>query len=168
MSEMNNPFDISTSEKPVLSSGLNVITILTIIGSVVSLLSSVWTFISAKKSYESLRATMESGSLDNAPKWVRGMLTPEMLETTRKMLENKFPLLIVGVLGSLLCLYGALEMRKFKKQGYMLWLVGEILPMIVLFLLIGSNAFAGWSLISLLFPIIFIILYTLYKKELLF
>lgn len=165
---MNNPFDISTSEKPVLSSGLNVITILTIIGSVVSLLSSVWTFISAKKSYESLRATMESGSLDNAPKWVRGMLTPEMLETTRKMLENKFPLLIVGVLGSLLCLYGALEMRKFKKQGYMLWLVGEILPMIVLFLLIGSNAFAGWSLISLLFPIIFIILYTLYKKELLF
>jgi len=168
MSEMNNPFDISTSEKPVLSSGLNVITILTIIGSIVSLLSSVWTFISAKKSYESLRATMESGSLDNAPKWVRGMLTPEMLETTRKMLENKFPLLIVGVLGSLLCLYGALEMRKFKKQGYMLWLVGEILPMIVLFLLIGSNAFAGWSLISLLFPIIFIILYTLYKKELLF
>ncbi len=166
MSEKNNPFDSAASEKPVLSSGLNIITILTIIGSVVSLFSSVWTFISAKKSYESLRETMEAGSLDNAPKWVRGMLTPEMLETTRKMLENKYPLLIVGLLGSSLCLYGALEMRKFKKQGYLLWLVGEILPMIVLFLLIGSSAFAGWSLIGILFPILFLILYTIYKKEL--
>jgi hypothetical protein len=153
---------------PKPSSGLNIITILTIVGSILGLISSVWTFISAKKSYETMKTTMDSGKLDDAPGWAKGMMTPEMLEMSRKAMENRMPLLIVGLIGSALCLYGALEMRKLKKQGYLLWLIGEIIPLIGTMLFLGAASLSGFGLIGIVFPIIFIILYTVYRKELIY
>jgi hypothetical protein len=87
---------------------------------------------------------------------------------SRKAMENRMPLLIVGLLGSALCLYGALEMRKLKKQGYLLWLIGEIIPLIGTMLFLGAASLSGFGLIGIVFPIIFIILYTVYRKELIY
>lgn len=164
----NDVLDFAGEGKPKLSTGLNVITILTIIGSILGLISSLYSFINAKKSYETLKETLDSGKLENAPGWAKGMMTPEMLEVTKKMFENRMPIMIIGLLGSALCLYGAIEMRKLKKQGYMLWLIGEIVPIIGMVFFVGMGAFSGFSLIGLIFPAIFVILYTVYKKELIY
>ena len=164
MSINDSPFE----EKPRLSSGLNTLTILTIVGNIITLISSVWTFINAKHSYESMRDTIESGKLDGSPQWVKNMLSPELLEMTRKMYEFRLPVMLIGLLGSALCLFGAVEMRKLRKQGYPLWLIGEIIPIGTMFFLIGTIAFTGFSLISLLFPLVFIVLFTVFKKELIF
>ena len=153
---------------PKPSSGLNIVTILTIVGSILGLISAVWSFISAKKTYETMKTSMESGKSDDATGWAKDMMTPEMLEMSRKAMENRMPLLIVGLLGSALCLYGALEMRKLKKQGYLLWLIGEIIPLIGTMLFLGAASLSGFGLIGVVFPIIFIILYTVYRKELIY
>lgn len=165
MFSQENPFE-NPAENNSISAGLRNLTLLTIIGSIVAILSAGWSFATAKKSYESLRDTIESGAYDNAPSWVRSMLSPELLETTKKMYENKFPILLVGVLGSILCLMGALDMRKRLQQGYWIWVAGEFLPVILMFILIGPSAFAGWSSIGIAFPVLFLVLYTIRKKEL--
>lgn len=165
MFSQDNPFE-SNTDNPSISAGLRNLTLLTIIGSILTFLSAGWSFVTAKKSYESLRDTIESGAYDNAPSWIRSMLSPELLETTKKMYENKFPILLVGLLGSALCLMGALDMRKRQRQGYWLWIAGEFLPVIMMFVLIGPSAFAGWSAIGIIFPLLFFVLYTIRKKEL--
>ena len=104
--------------------------------------------------------------MEDAPSWMKSMMGPDMLELSRKMYESRMPVLLIGLLGSILCLYGAIEMRKLKKQGYPLWLAGEILPIIGMGVIIGKASFSGLSAISLLFPAVFIILYTVYRKEL--
>jgi hypothetical protein len=154
--------------KPAMPSSLNVLTILTIIGSILGLIMSVYSFITAKKTYETMRETIESGKLDEAPKWAKGMMNPDSLEMYRKMLENKLPILILGLVASALCLYGALEMRKLKKQGYMFWLIGELLPFATTILFIGMTAFSGFGLLAALFPVVFIILYTVNRKHLVY
>ncbi len=166
--DTNQANALNEFEKPQLPSSLNVLTILTIIGSALGIISSIWNFISAKKSYEDLKELMNSGKLDDAPRWAKGMMTPEMLEMSRKAFENRLPLMIVGLVASALCLYGAIEMRKMKKQGYTFWLIGEVLPIFSTILFLGTAAFGGFGLIMWMFPIIFIILYTVNRKHLIY
>ena len=109
---------------------------------------------------------MDSGKLDEAPKWAKGMMTPEMLEMTKKVYENKVPILVLSLVALALCLYGALEMRKLKKQGYTFWLIGEILPFATTIIFMGVAAFSGFGLLMALIPIVFIILYTVNRKYL--
>ncbi|HCY88867.1 MAG TPA: hypothetical protein DHV17_01265 [Chitinophagaceae bacterium] len=154
--------------KPKLSGGLKVLTILTIIGSILSLLSAGYTYSTAQKNYEELKKAMADPALADAPGWIKGMMNERMLEVTKKMAENKMPIMIITILGAALCLYGAMEMRKLKKQGYIIWLVGEVLPLIAVLMFAGAAAFSGLGLLSIVFPVIFIILYTVYKKDLVY
>jgi hypothetical protein len=158
-----NPFEIETN-KP--SSFLNVLTILSIIGSIFSLLQAVFAFFTADKNYQSMKKTMSSPELDNAPGFVKGMFNEKTLMMAEKMADNKLPILITGVIGAVICLWGAIEMRKLKKQGYTLWMIGEMLPIVTVSIFIGAAAFSGLALIGYLFPLVFIILYTVYRKEL--
>ena len=162
-----NPVDsLHEFEKGKLPTSINVLTILTIIGSIFGLLSSVYSFFTAKQSYETMKETIDSGKLDDAPKWARGFMSPEMLEVTRKMYENRMPIMVLSLVALALCLYGALEMRKLKKQGYTFWLIGELLPFATTALFIGMASFSGLGLLAVLFPLIFIILYTVNRKYL--
>ncbi len=148
------------------SSFLNALTILSIIGSIFGLLSAPYSFFTAEKNYNNIKQVISSGSLDGAPAFVKGMVNEKTLEMSRLMLENKWPMMIITILGSLLCLYGALEMRKLKSQGYFLWLTGELIPIAGLLFFIGSTPFSGFSALGYLFPLAFIIFYTLHRKEL--
>lgn len=169
MSQEINPTDtLNDFDNAKLPTALNVLTILTIIGCVILLLSEIWGFSTAKKSYEQTKELIESGKLSEQPKFLQNMMTPEMLAMQKKRVDNKLPILILGLVASGLCLYGAIEMRKRKKQGYTFWLIGEILPVITTLLFIGTTAFSGFGLLFWLFPIIFIILYTVNKKYLLY
>lgn len=169
MTETNSTsevLDFANGEKTELPTGLNVLTILTFIGSAIALISGVWTYISAEKSYKAMVDAQDK--MAEAPAFVKKIMGPEMLELSRKSMENKLPIMLLTVVGAALCIYGAIEMRKFKKQGYILWLVGEILPVVAGLLFLGAGMFNGFSLIFMLFPITFIILYSVQKKYLLY
>lgn len=154
----NTPFDATTGATK-LPSSLNTLTILTYIGSGLSLLGSLWGFVSAKSNYDKLAQLQEGGTLDKMPGFLKGMVGPEALEMSRKMYENRVPLLIIGLAGALLCLYGASQMRALKKQGFFIWLIGEVLPLVTTVIFIGSMPVNFTTIIVWLIVLLFIILY---------
>ncbi|MBC7535865.1 MAG: hypothetical protein H7258_09240 [Ferruginibacter sp.] len=158
-----------TAEEPQLPTGLKVLTILTIIGTILfSFIGGVWGYFSAQKNYDKTKDLLDSGKMNDAPGWAKGMISPEMLDLQQKALENKLPILILTLVAGALCLYGALEMRKRKKQGYIFWLIGELLPIAATVLFLGSGAVQGFGLFALFIPLVFIILYTVNRKELIY
>ena len=169
MPEINSTtevLDFADGQRDVLPSGLNILTILTFIGSAIALISGVWTYTNAEKSYRTLVDAQEK--IANAPAYVKGMMGPEMVEMSKKSMENKLPIMLLTLVGAALCIYGAIEMHKLKKQGYILWVVGEILPIIAGLLFIGAGIVSGFALIAMVFPVIFIILYSVQKKFLVY
>ncbi|MFT3680746.1 MAG: hypothetical protein QM791_10775 [Ferruginibacter sp.] len=167
MTEQNNPNDLlnfNDGQKQPLPGSLNVLTILTFIGCALGFGGGIWNYIRAEKAYKDIMDAQ--GKLDQMPDWAKKMMGPEMLEMARKSMEYKLPIFILTILGSALCLYGAMEMRKLKKQGYILWVVGEFLPIICAYIFLGSGMFSGFALIGFIFPVIFLILYTIQKKYL--
>ena len=149
--------------KPKLPTGLNVLTILTFIGCAWELYSNVKNFFGGKKALEEIEKAQEK--LAEAPAWARKLAGPEVQEMMLQSLNNKVPLLIIGLIAVALCVYGALQMRKLKKEGYFLWLVGEILPFIgsVIFIpALFNTMFIYFSI----FPLLFIVLYTFQRKHL--
>ena len=164
--EITNKDSLNEFEKAKLPGSLNVLTILTFIGSALGFILAFYSFATAKKTYETMKETIESGKMDDAPKWAKSWISPEALNMYKKMYENKLPILILTLVATALCLYGAMEMRKMKKQGYTFWLIGELLPFGTTILFIGMTAFSGFGLLMALFPLIFIILYTVNKKYL--
>lgn len=167
MTDINQTDDLSEFEegqKTGLPSGLKVLTILTIIGSILGLLGGVWTYIKADESYQKMQEAQSK--MEEAPAFVKKMMGPEMMEMAHKSAENKLPIMLLTLVGSALCLYGAMEMRKLKKQGFTLWVVGEFLPLIGGVIFLGMGMFNGFAAIGILFPIVFLILYVVQKKHL--
>lgn len=154
----NTPFDESSGAMK-LPSSLNTLTILTYIGSGLSLLFSLWGFVGAKSNYDKLAQLQESGDIDKMPGFLKGMVGPEVLEMSRKMYENRVPLLIIGLAGALLCIYGASQMRALKKQGFFIWLIGEVLPLLTTLIFIGTMPVNFSSVIIWLIILLFIYLY---------
>jgi hypothetical protein len=149
--------------KPKLNTGLNVLTIFTFIGCAFDLYSTVKNFFTGQDALTKMDEAQEK--LATAPGWLKKLSGPEVREMMAKAIENKIPLMIIGLVSVGLCIFGAIEMRKLKKQGYTLWLVGELFPYV------GSAIFlpAFFNTIFIffaIFPVLFIILYTIQRKNL--
>ena len=158
-------------EKVPLPTGLNVLTILTIIWCVISLGLSSFGFFSAKTSYEKKDQSIEMMKSAETPKFVKTMMgDPENFEKMIiKSYENRIPIFILGIVSVALCFGGALQMRKRKKQGYIIYVVGEILPFVSLISFVGFFTVSGFAfIISIAIAFLFIILYTIQKKQLLY
>ena len=150
-----------------LPGSINVLTILTFIGCGLNLLSGVWGFLKAQKSYEDMQKLMNSDTIEKMPGIFKSMFTPEMLEVSRKSYENRLPILIITLVSTALCLYGAIEMRRLKGVGYWEWLAGELLPFLATILFVGVAAFTGFFMwIAICIVLVFVILYTLQRKYL--
>lgn len=154
------------SNKKALPGSINILTILTFIGCGISLLTGLWNFANARKGLETLEKLQESGDMDKAPGFLKNMMGPEALEMARIGYENRVPIFIITLVALSLCVYGALQMRSLKKQGYYLWLIGEILPIIGGIIFIGMGMLSGFGLITLIIPAVFIILYSTQLKYL--
>lgn len=162
---INEHLNFATDQqKNKLPTGLNVLTILTFIGCAFELYSSVSNFIKGRKAIEEMEKAQEQ--LATAPSWAKKMMGPDMMEFITKSFENRIPLLIVGLIGTTLCIFGALEMRKQKIQGYYMWLLGEVLPWVGVILFTGTILFKTFIVWFLILPIVFIILYTVQRKHL--
>jgi hypothetical protein len=152
------------TEEKKIPTGINVLTILTFVWSAYELYSSVSNFFKGQKALEEFEKAQEK--MAQAPEWARKFAGPEMHEVLVKSLENRLPMFIIALLATSLCVYGAIEMRKLKKQGYFLWLAGELLPFISLITFVGSVVFQTVIIWFMIFPLIFILLYTINKKHL--
>lgn len=150
---------------PVLPTGLNILTILTFIGCAVFGLFTLLSPIIYK---------FFLGIMDKAVSSGKELTEKELADMAagRAAIElasaNLVPGIIVSMIGIMLCLVGALWMRKFKKDGYWLYVAGQLIPVIGGFFLFGSKQYTGIGsyIIGIGIPLIFILLYTLQRKYL--
>lgn len=162
---MSNEFEKQTGEKPALPSTLNVLTILTMIGSSLALIMSAGTSWFINFSMSMMDKAMNSGvelSAKDLQQMEQGKRALELVKA------NLVPLMITGILGAVLCFAGAIMMRKLKKDGLWVYVAGELLPIITGFVLMGTAQFTGvmsW-IFSLVVPIVFVILYFGQRKSL--
>ncbi|WP_153799488.1 hypothetical protein [Foetidibacter luteolus] len=150
-----------------LPGSINVLTILTFIGSGITLLFSVFGFVRAEQGYKDMEKAINSDDFEKMPSFLKNMMTPEMLEAAKKSFENRVPILILNLIAVGLCIYGAMEMRKLKAGGYWMWLAGELLPFITIILFSGMAYLTGFNgYIGIGIALLFIILYSTQRKYL--
>jgi hypothetical protein len=103
--------------------------------------------------------------MDQMPDFVKNMMGPDPVGNARRMLDNRLPILLLTLVGCLLCFYGAWEMRKLKKTGFTIYIVGDIVPFISLFIFIGASALTGFTgIFTLIIVVVFVILYATQLK----
>lgn len=167
----NDLLQTDTASQPTLPGSLNVLTILTFIGCAIGFLGAVWNFFNAEKNFRNLDKLREQLKSDSMPGWAKALMgDPEKLETTiTKSFENRLPILLLTLVAVGLCFYGALQMRKLKKQGYPLYLAGELLPFLTQGIFIGFFTFSGVGfMIGVAITLLFILMYTLNRKSLVY
>jgi hypothetical protein len=172
MTDYNNTNDSLVAnefESNKLPTGLNVLTILTFIGSAFALLGGIWNFYNAKKTFDTKDKVMEQMNSGSMPSWLKSIM-PDMThfeEMVTKSYENRIPIFILTVVAAILCIVGAMQMRKRQKQGYLFYVIGEILPLIVSTFFIGFFTLSGGGgIFGISLTLLFIILYTLQRKHL--
>jgi hypothetical protein len=167
MNYTNQPADLLDWEenRKKLPEMLNVLTILTFVGCGIGLISSVFGFFNAQKSYDKFMEGRDA--LRNGPEFLKKIGGPDIEELMRRSLENRLPILVLSLVSYGLCLYGAIRMRAWKKEGFGVYLIGEILPVIGGFIFIGIGLYSTFTLVTaLLFPAVFILLYATQLKHL--
>lgn len=168
----NNDSLISSDfDKPTLPSGLNILTILTFIGCGLQLIGLVVGFATAQQSFNEKDKMIERTTSGEMPSWAKSLM-PNMEhyeEMVTKNLENKIPLLIIGLAAVGLCFYGALQMRKLKKQGFIIYLIGQLLPFLSTALFVGMFMFSGVGFaLQAGITVLFILLYLTQRKHLVY
>ncbi len=156
-------FEDATGEKK--NGTINVLTILTFIGCGIQLILvflAKW-FMSFAMKMADNPEVLEKMSAKEREQMLRGK------EAFEVYTQYQIPLMAISLVGIALCVYGAIQMRKLKKQGFYAYVVGEWMP------LIGSTALMGFSLqfsggvmsiiLSLAIPVLFTILYGVQLKR---
>lgn len=145
---------------------LNVLTILTFIGSGLVILINFWYFSAAKKFYDMAMANQEHA--DQVPPFLRSLQGSDPVGVAQRTYDNRVPIVVLSMVACILCIIGAAQMRKLKKAGFYIYLIGEVLPIIGTFIFIGAVAFSGAFQVigAFLFVTIFIILYATQLKHL--
>jgi hypothetical protein len=163
MADFNRPAEPGSflEEPKKMPEMINVLTILTFIGSGLGIIASIWTFVKARASYEALSAV----DLDRLPDWAKRMSGGDPLEAARKALENRVPILILSLIGCALCIYGAMQMRQLKKSGFTIYTIGELLPVITSIVFLGGATGIG-AMFGYFIYILFIVLYATQLKYL--
>jgi hypothetical protein len=149
-----------------LPSMLNVLTILTYIGCAVGAISAIYSYFTISASYKLIEG-MNTNGLNSDNKAVQSIMSQSM-EMVKKQYDNRLMILLLGLVGMGLCFYGAMQMRNLKKQGYMLYVIGELIPILSFAIFIGfGSLFGGITMMfTVLISAVFIILYTTQRKEL--
>ena len=165
MADINQPANTENwlEEPKKLPSMLNVLTILTFIGNGLGFFSAFYSYFSAASNYD--KVVQAQDKIDQMPDFVKNMMGPDPVGNARRMLDNRLPIMLLTLVGCLLCFYGAWEMRKLKKTGFTIYIVGDIVPFISLFIFIGASALTGFTgIFTLIIVVVFVILYATQLK----
>ncbi|MFA6059324.1 MAG: hypothetical protein WC756_14055 [Taibaiella sp.] len=156
-----NQFHDSFSDVPPpakkLPDMLNVLTILTYIGCGVFSLSSVYSYFTICKSLEKMSQMGEDNPMAS--------MMESMMDAMQKQCEMRLPVLIISLVSILLCFIGAMQMRKLKRTGFFIYLVGEVAGPVAMLLMVGGGG-GIMATIGLVIPVVFIILYATQLKHL--
>ncbi|MBL0147005.1 MAG: DUF4064 domain-containing protein [Chitinophagaceae bacterium] len=157
--------DFAGQEKQKLPSGLNVLTVLTIVGCSIFGLFTLFTPMILKFSLSMIEKATSSGA-ELTPKQLADMEKSKAAIELSK--QHMVPMMIVGIICIALCFLGALWMRKRKKDGYWIYVAGEIAPLIAGLLIMGTAQYTSvWSVIfGVGIPALFVVLYTMQRKHL--
>ena len=156
--------ETTSLEKKKLPGSIGTLTVLTFIGSGIGLITYCMNYFRADKAVAEMEAARDN---PDTPAFVKSMMTPEAIEQARLAAANKLPLTILNLIAVALCVAGAIQMRKLKKDGYIMWLIGELLPFIATIILIGTGSFTGIPFyVATGIVALFIILYTTQYKYL--
>jgi len=146
-------------DKSKLPGSLNILTILTFIGCGLGLL-----FVFGSKKMMEFGIKMADSPEAQARMTDKELADMEKLKSMYEIMSsNWIAYLIPSLIGIALCFFGALQMRKLKKQGFYMYVLGQILPIIGGAIVIGfSNQFSNTSsyVIGMGIPILFIFLYS--------
>ena len=161
----NDVLNYDAPVKNTLPQGLNVLTILTYIGCGILGLFTLLSPVIFKFSKEMMEKATSSGQELTEKQMAeiqKGQAAMELAQT------HMVPLMIIGMIGIILCFVGAMWMRKLKKDGYWIYVAGEIAPVIGSVLIMGTAQYNGVSsiLLGLVIPVLFVTLYTLQRKYL--
>lgn len=145
---------------------LKVLCILTFIGCGIGIVFSIVGFIAAQAAgvMMGMADGMAEGMSGSDMSSIPGM--EEAMETTNVAMKYAYVLLGVGIAGALLCLVGALQMWKMKKNGFYIYVVGELVPPVLSTVLMGMSAMGLLGVLSLIIPIGFTVMYALNLKHL--
>jgi hypothetical protein len=165
MTDLSQPANTENwlEEPKKLPSMLNVLTILTFIANGLGFISAFYSYFSAASNYD--KVVQAQDKMDQMPDFVKNMMGPDPVGNARRMLDNRLPIMLLTLVGSALCFYGAWQMRKLKKTGFTIYIVGDVVPFISLFLFIGASTLAGFTgIFSLIITVVFVILYATQLK----
>jgi hypothetical protein len=126
---------------------LNVITILTFVGSGMGILTQIYSYFKAQSNYDQI--VQNQDKLEQLPGFLKKMMGSDPVGMARKTLETRTPMLILVVVAAALCIYGALQMRQLKKIGFPIYVIGELLPFVAYYIFIGQM-----SVFSLVFALL--------------
>lgn len=156
-------FSPNEGEVKKLPTFLNVLTILTFIGCALGLYQGfTGTFgKSQAEDMEKLKASM-----DQMPAFMQKVYSPGYFDLMESIQGNRMLLFPITLIGLGLCFWGAFQMRKFKKQGFTFYAIGQILPFAALLLFVGTKLFTPIMAIGLLFPLLMLLLYATQRKHL--
>ncbi|MFP5039978.1 hypothetical protein [Parasediminibacterium sp. JCM 36343] len=150
-----------------LPSGINTLTILTFIGSGLLTVFGIYGYLKSSENLAKMQETISKPEFEKMPDFAKKMFSPEALDLAQKMDANKVPVYTLSILGYLLCIFGAIEMRKLKMSGFYSYCLGSLLPYIGLFLFVGSSFLSGFaSYIGIGITLLFLLLYGLQTKNL--
>ncbi len=143
---------------------LNVLTILTFIGCAYVYLTTIYGFFTSGKDMEKLEEMRdEAGEGGGFLK----MMAEGSYDIAVVSDENKYILLVAGLLFTTMCLIGAIQMRKLKRSGYLIYVIGEIAPVVLSAVLFYSIPFGQvFTGFAAFIALIFVILYTTQRKHL--
>lgn len=153
--------DAKQKETHELPQMLNVLTILTFIVSGFYLMVSLYNLLT--KSYQIEKANDKIEKLQqtgNDNFIIEGAIEALEMSTEYFTILNLVPIII-----AILCITGALLMRKLKKNGYYVYILGCISEIVIPAIAIGGSVLGSMLLISSVFSILFIILYGVNLKH---
>lgn len=164
--ETNQNNDFLTEPSRGLPGMLNGLTILTFIGCGLSYIGTIYGFFQSNN-IEKRQAEMEEMQEKLGDGSFGAKMMEGSLEAMQKSYDYRYVLLITGLLFTTMCLIGAMQMRKLKKSGYTIYVIGELAPIVVSLALMGFSLMGGLTaLLGGIFAIVFVILYTTQRKYL--
>ncbi len=145
--------------KSVLPGFLNVLTILTLIGSALGIISAIFGYRSACRS----AALVADKDIPDKEGFL-GKFMGDIAELAVVQCENRLLILVTTLVTTAFCIMGVLLMRKLKKQGFVVYVLGELLAPLAMIVILGSTSFM--TLAGFFFPALFVILYATQLKYL--
>jgi hypothetical protein len=161
--------NLEQADMKKLPQGLNVLTILTYIGSALAAIGALYSYFTISASYKLMEGlTSTSDGLGGSENKALQSVMSQSVGLIKKQYDNRMMIMIFGLAGAALCFYGAMQMRNLKKQGYLIYVAGELLPILSFAIFVGfGSLFGGIAMMfGTLIAAVFIILYTLQRKYL--